>query len=121
MTYYGASGNDLSAHVVTLTGLQFTDQNGDGVLNVGETAKMTDMNPFNGSLVESSLFQDAGGVLWTDQAVGVNIGGTTVNSTQILGAFVVRPSEYLVPEPSIIPLVIISLISFVGLKRWWKE
>lgn len=99
LTYYDESGKAFRSHIVTLTGLQWTDQNEDGILNVEEGAKMTDMNPFNGNLVVSSLFQsdETSGVLSTDQAVGVNVDGTIVASTRILGAFVVRPMEQPVP------------------------
>lgn len=123
LVYYDQSGKGFASHIVTLTGLQWTDQNEDKILNVLENAEMTDMNPFNGNLVVSSLFQfdETSDLLSTNQAVGVNIDGTVVDSTRILGAFVVRPNEYSVPEPTIITLLIISLMSVVGLKGWWRE
>lgn len=98
LAYYDEFGYAFRSHVVTLTGLQWTDQNGDGILNVEEGATMADVNPFNGNLVVPGLFQsEAGGPLFTDQAVGTNIDGTIVHSVGITGAFVLGPIQAFVP------------------------
>src|SRR5512143_1271943 len=98
LAYYDKFWLAFRSHVVTLTGLQWTDQNGDGILNVEEGATMADVNPFNGNLVVPGLFQsEAGGPLFTDQAVGTNIDGTIVHSVGITGAFVLGPIQAFVP------------------------
>ena len=96
---------DGGGHFLTLTGFDFTDTDGDGVMDPGEEAVMKYIDPSGGVPGEAGIW---------NVAVGSDYEIMTDYET---GAIITMAVTESIPEPATIALIACSLMGFVGVVR----
>lgn len=109
--YIDGSGNRLNGHEVSLTGLYWSDENSNGLLDSGENASISFVNAAGG-LNETYGLWSQNGFLYTDYGSNGSVIGTRVETVLSYGPkaqFLSASAVTEAPEPGSLVLMLLAV------------